>query len=139
MYSEKDIIDFIIDKAAVKPEEVNLDTDIFEELGSTGDDFHELIEAYAEKYLVNMENYLWYFHTDEEGTNFFGGALFLPLYKRVKRIPITPRMLLSFANSGKWEIDYPPHKIPKHRIDIYINYLLIAVFLFFVIKSCIYN
>ena len=136
MYSEKDIIDFVINKAAVKPEEVNLDTDIFGELGSTGDDFHELIGEYATKYSVDMNNYLWYFHADEEGMS-FGSVFFPPPFKRVKRIPVTPRMLLSFANSGKWQIGYPPHKIPKHRIDIYINYLILTVVLFFVIKSCI--
>jgi len=93
MYSEKEIIDFIADKVGANPEEIDLNTDIFIELPCTGDDFHELIEAYAEKYSVDMKNYLWYFHADEEGTS-FGGVVFSPPYQRVKRIPVTPHVVI---------------------------------------------
>ena len=46
---------------------IKFDTDLFENTGIVGDDFQEMIEKFTEKYLVNMGNYLWYFHTDEEG------------------------------------------------------------------------
>lgn len=136
MVTNDEIILFVKDHAAVGGENINLDTDIFDELGCVGDDFHELIEKYTQRYSVDMSGYLWYFHSDEEGQN-YGGVFFNPPYNRVKRIPVTPRMLTDFANQEKWNLDYPSHKLPKYRFDILFNYLLLLVFMFFVIKSCI--
>jgi len=106
-----------------------------------GDDFHEMIEKYAKKYSVEMKGYLWYFHADEEsGWNNIGGWFFKPPYSRVARIPITPLMLTDFANRGKWDLQYPEHKLPKKRSDILINQILLgvllALFLLSLIKTC---
>lgn len=102
---------------------VKVDTDIFHE-GVVGDDFHDLIEKYTEKYSVEMTDYLWYFHCDEEGAS-IGGFFIDPPNRRVDRIPITPLILLEFANSGKWKINYPEHKLPEKRYDIMINQFLV--------------
>src|SRR5580765_2005530 len=115
-------------------DDVNENSDIFNDLGCTGDDFHELINAYAMQFNVDMNLYLWYFHTDEEGQN-IGGVFFRPPYQRVTRIPITPRMLLNFARTGKWLVEYPSHKLPKRRYDILINYALIVGLISFIIYS----
>jgi hypothetical protein len=113
-------------------------TDIFN-AGIVGDDFHELIEKYAKTYSVEMTNYLWYFHADEEGCN-IGGIFFEPPYKRVERIPVTPSLLTEFANKGKWDIDYPKHKIPQKRYDLLINKVSFIVFIvcliIFTFKKC---
>jgi len=130
-----DIEKFITEKTFET--EIKPDTDIFNELGCTGDDFHELIEAYQKKFFVDMTGYLWYFHADEEGGSFSIGSIFSkPPYERVKRIPITPQMLTDFANIGKWEIKYPEHKLPRYRYDIWMGQLLCLIFLFFAIRSC---
>lgn len=85
------------------------DIDIYQQ-GVVGDDFHELIEKYQKEFEVDMDSYLWYFHSDEEGIN-FPGAIFSKLpYDRVKRIPVTPQLLLKFDNSGVWELKYPDHE-----------------------------
>jgi len=130
----EEMISFVQEYIGV--DEVKPETDIFSELRCTGDDFHELIEKYVKKYSVDMSSYLWYFHADEEGQN-FGSVFFRPPYERVKRIPVTPQMLADFVNEGKWNINYPSHKLPKRRIDIFINLVLFLVVLFFLIKSCI--
>jgi Protein of unknown function (DUF1493) len=106
-------------------------TDIYNDLGVAGDDFHEMIAKYALKYGVNMETYIWYFHADEEGSNIINiGALFCkPPYRQVRRIPVTPIMLLNFANKGFWDIQYPAHKISNKRYDIMINRLIVFFFL----------
>ena len=124
-YSIENIIEFIKDLSGT--ENVQKYSDIFGEIGMTGDDFHDMIERYATKYSVDMSDYLWYFHADEEGQS-IGGHFFTPPYKSVKRIPVTPTMLTNFANKGKWDIQYPEHKLPKKRYDLLINELLVGLF-----------
>ncbi len=38
----------------------------------------------------------------------------------------TVEMLTEFANSGKWSVDYPQHEIPKRRLDVLLDHLIIA-------------
>jgi hypothetical protein len=96
-------------------------------MGVVGDDFHEMIEKYGSKYQVNMTDYLWYFHANEEGHS-FGGLFFKTPYEKVKRIPVTPKMLADFIETKKWKIDYPKHEIPKSRPDLLINKILVIGF-----------
>lgn len=97
-------------------------------MGIVGDDFHEMIENYAQKYQVDMSHYLWYFHADEEGHS-LGGVLFKPPYERVERIPVTPQMLADFIVTKKWKMEYPSHQIPNHRTDLTINKAIGITFL----------
>ena len=103
-------------------------TDIFEDLGVYGDDFSEMLEKYAVEYSVDLSQYLWYFHNEEEGQN-FGSLFFKPPYNRVQRIPITPMLLARFTVTKKWEVDYPQHKLPEKRYDIIIS-KVISFFIF---------
>lgn len=107
-------------------------TDIFGDIGIVGDDFEEMIEKYAKTFSVDMKSYLWYFHTNEEGQS-IGGQFFTPPFDSVKRIPLTPAMLADFANKGKWDIQYPDHKLPKQRYDLLVNKLMLGLFLTVVI------
>ena len=106
-------------------ETVTENSDIESEIGCYGDDFHELIEEYSKRFNVDMSTYLGYFHTREEGSESIGGLFFAPPNNRVKRIPITPKMLFEFAEKGKWGIKYPEHDIPKKRYDLFINLILL--------------
>ena len=103
---------------------LNSNSDIFKTVQISGDDSHELIEKYHMKYNVDMSTYLWYFHCDEEGSTFITSMFFKPPYKRVTRIPITPKLLTDFANSKKWKMDYPEHTLPKKRYDLLINQII---------------
>jgi hypothetical protein len=124
MPTATEIIEFV--KKSTGSENITSDTDIFAN-GTVGDDFHELIDSYAKTYSVNMTNYLWYFHADEEGGwNSIGGLFITPPYKKVKRISVTPALLTDFATKGKWDIKYPHHKVPKRRYDILINQIVFA-------------
>ncbi|WP_417266103.1 DUF1493 family protein [Brumimicrobium sp.] len=104
------------------------DMDIFKDMGIVGDDFHEMIEKYSEQYDVDMSGYLWYFHTDEEGNNFVGNFI-KPPNDRVKRIPVTPKMLSDFIETKKWQVEYPEHVIPKRRTDLLINQVIVIALL----------
>ena len=125
MIKIEEIINFIEGETGL--DTLKEDSDIYEH-GVSGDDFDELIGKYSLKYNVKMDSYLWYFHADEEGQN-IGAIFFKPPNKRVVRIPITPMILLTFANKGSWEIDYPKHQLPKYRFDIIINQILFTAFL----------
>jgi hypothetical protein len=129
-----EILNFVAIESGTKIEKVHPNINISDELGIVGDDFHELIEAYSNKYPVNMGEYLWYFHSEDEGVNFWS-FIFKPPWTKVKRIPVTPKMLLNFANKGKWQVIYPEHKVPTNRNDItYSNclWLVLIIGLFLV-------
>jgi hypothetical protein len=123
MHTFDDIINFLKKKLGRKV--ISTDSDVYKDLGCVGDDFHELMEVYAKTFHVDLTDYLWYFHTNEEGWS-LGALFFKPPYSRVKRIPVTARMLLNFANSGKWAVKYPNHRLPKKRYDILINQIFAA-------------
>lgn len=120
MVSEQEIIEFI---KGWTYETAQPETDINHALGVDGDDFSEFIEAFAEKYKVDMSTYLWYFHQAEEGGGCmnFGAIFYKPPNLQVKRIPVTPTMLTAIANRGKWEIEYPTHQVQGRRKDIRLN------------------
>jgi hypothetical protein len=124
-YTPYDLALFVNEMCGWKPSKP--DSDIYSELKVVGDDFHELIEKFAKTYSVDMSGYLWYFHADEEGQN-FGSIFFKAPYEQVNRIPITPAKLAEFANSGKWNIQYPDHRTPGFRLDIFVNFLLLSAF-----------
>ena len=104
--------------------------DIWDDLGCVGDDFTDLIDSYADMFKIDMSNYLWYFHNDEEGLFNIGSLFFKAPYQRVERIPVTPQMLADFIPKGKWEMSYPPHVIPAKRYDLKINLFIMLIFAF---------
>ena len=129
-----EIIDFVRNHTG--SENIASNTDIFAD-GTVGDDFHELIESYAETYSIDMTNYLWYFHADEEGGwNSIGGLFFTPPYQKVQRIPVTPALLTDFATKGTWDVKYPQHKVPKRRYDILVNQIVfVGVFVWLLVLA----
>ena len=137
IYTFDAIKSFIVDTTSCDESEVSETCDLFNDLGCYGDDFHELIESYSQKFKVKMDNYLWYFHTEEEGhSNSFGRLFFKAPYERVEHIAVTPALLLGFANQGEWLLKYPEHSLPKKRYDILVNQILLVLFILFVVYKC---
>lgn len=97
--------------------------DLFLACGIDGDDASEFMDAFEARFGVDLEDYRWYFHHGEEGSN-FGGLFFRPPYGRVKRIPITTDILVQAIDSGRWPLRYPPHELPAVRWDIRITQIL---------------
>jgi len=128
-YSEENILSFLEEIAGHK--NMTSQTDIFSELRVSGDDFDEMILEYKNRFNVDMTEYLWYFHTDEEGHS-LGGSFIKSPNERVTRIPVTPKMLLDFANNGKWTIEYPHHRIPKIRFDLILSIILVLGLICFI-------
>jgi hypothetical protein len=125
----EDIYNLIAQECAVIESDLKPNTDIFEELGVVGDDFSELIEEYSKQFDVRMESYRWYFHGNDEGYNPLA-YIFKPPNEKVERIPVTPKMLLDFAHSKEWGLNYPDHDEPTDRRDLtYSNIGLLVIFL----------
>lgn len=131
MNTIEQIYAFIEKECGCQGQALQPNADIFHDLGITGDDFFAFIASYSQKFQVNMDDYLWYFHSNEEGLNFCG-LIFKPPNEKVKRIAVTPMMLLRFANSNRWHIAYPEHDRQTNRKDLVCNnmvYLLLLLFL----------
>ncbi|WP_339414447.1 DUF1493 family protein [Pseudomonas sp. EA_35y_Pfl2_R5] len=127
----EEIYNFLEKSQGVSRTKLSPKADLCRDLGIDGDDFFELAEDFASKYNVSMNTYCWYFHHNEEGFNI--GALFSPApYQQVKRIPVTPEILLLAATEKTWPVIYPAHEISKNRTDIIINQFILTALLCFV-------
>lgn len=129
-YQMDDIINFLREETGYRraiTAETRLDGDRL----AYGADHHELIENYAKAFNVDITDYKWYFHTGEEGLSLLPiwRILFNPPSARVKPIDITVRMLLEYANSGKWQLSYPEHHLPKRRYDIILSNITAILFI----------
>ncbi|WP_316806229.1 DUF1493 family protein [Pedobacter agri] len=134
-YSQNHILNYVVRELGCSKDEVNLNSDLVKDLGCDGDDWDEFLTAFAKEFHVDMQSYLWYFHAKEEGMS-LGGGVFRPPNERVKRIVITPTLLLQAANDGKWPVIYPEHKIPRKRYDLFINQFLLVLFILVLIYKC---
>jgi len=138
MITEKEIIDFI--ETEYWKSNLQSNSDIFKTVRISGDDCYELIEKFSKKYNVDISNYLWYFHHEEEGSwSSFGSFLYKTPDKLVKRIPITPKMLAKFVETKNWEINYPIHNLPEKRKDLILNQILVVTILVLALIGIIIN
>ena len=100
--------------------------DLLLRAGMSGDAAMGFFDDFAKTFDVNMDGYLWYFHTQEEGVNV--GAYFFDTPDRyVKRLPVTLHQLADYASRGRWIYDYPAHEIPKIRKDKVLNWGLLLI------------
>lgn len=118
------IYHLLSENQGVKISKLAPNSDLRVDLGIDGDDFSEFIMLFAEKFGVDMQTYLWYFHHAEEGWN-LGAWFFKPPYLQVETIPVTPKILLEAARLQRWPICYPEHQLTKGRPDIALNWVLL--------------
>ncbi|MDI9309369.1 MAG: DUF1493 family protein [Limnohabitans sp.] len=112
--TEKEIIAFIKDE--FWETDLNSYSDVFCEVGIDGDDCYDFLMRYSDFFCVDIKSFLWYFHYQAEGnlcsfSNFFSQVP----NESVTYIPITVKMLSDFANSKKWNINYPVHELPSKK------------------------
>ncbi|HEY9176630.1 MAG TPA: DUF1493 family protein [Flavipsychrobacter sp.] len=132
VFTIEEIIGFIEKRVCV--DNIHPDDDLYKKHHVYGDDWFELIEAYANDFKVDCSNLLWYFHTCEEGRfNSPGKLFFKSPDEMVEYMPVTPAMLLDFANKGKWDIEYPSHEIPKTRKDTMTSQVVISILVVFML------
>ncbi len=130
-----DINQFILEN--IWDYELTPETDIVYEIGCYGDDLDDFLKVYANHFKVDMKSYIWFFHSKREG--YFGlvGIFFKPPNKYVNHIPITPKMLVEFSNSGIWNIHYPEHKVPNYKLATRIyNGFFMLLCLLLILSKC---
>ena len=136
MYSQQEIDNFVKEMAGL--DDLKPGDDLMNDLGVIGDDFHDLMAAYSKHFNVDMSTYLWYFHAKDEGAwTSIGSSFFRPPYQRVEYIPVTPSLLLEMANKGVWDIQYPPHKLPRRRWDMIIDQVFFLIVMALILYSCL--
>lgn len=131
----EDIATLVAEQLGVRPSRLTPETTLQGDLGAWGDDVDEIIEILAERFGTDVSSYLWYFHTREEGFSLLGRWIFSPPDKRVQQIPISLQLLLDSARAGRWLVEYPEHRLPEHRYDIWADRVLIALLLALVVGA----
>jgi hypothetical protein len=94
------------------------DTALQADLGVSGTDLLDVLEAYSERFAVGVSGYRWYFHSPEEWPT-FAWLFSTPRYSRVPEILITVGMLHRFAEMGRWALEYPEHRPPRYGLDVW--------------------
>ncbi len=82
-------------------------------LGSDGFDgkaASRFVQTYAVRFRVDIRGYRWWFHHRDHGV-FAMPLVALDHAGREIHIPLTAEMLAGFAERGRWDIDYPPHRL----------------------------
>lgn len=126
MVSEVDILN-LVEKLSGK--KLQPHHDIWLRSGLSGDDWHEFIDNFAHRYDVNMLNYRWYYHGDEEGFMNIGSWFYPPPQDQVDRIPVTASKLANVANAKIWNIKYPQEEVDLSRRDLKVNRIILCSFL----------
>ena len=133
MVAIAEIYRFIQEELEVPEALLNTNVDLFETFDIQADACADFMEKFAEKFKVDLSDYLWYFHHGEAGLN-IGGIIVAPPYKRVERLAITPDILRQAANKRRWKLQYPEHKIPKKRWDMVINKAILFFVFFYLLN-----
>ena len=85
-------------------------SDLLGSAGLDGKAASRFLQLYAMRFHVDMRGYRWWFHHRDHG------VLAMPLVAldgegRAIRIPLTAEMLAGFAERGRWDLAYPPHRL----------------------------
>lgn len=96
---------FTLEQARVSEKKLHADARLEENLGIDGDDADEFMEAFAEKFDVDMTNFKVYDYFDPEGPFVIFYELYLWLFKgqKPKKLKqITLRDLVKAVEAKKW-------------------------------------
>ncbi len=85
-------------------------TDVLAAAGDNGKAASQFLTLYSMRFRVDMRPYKWWFHHRDNG------VFAIPLVARdpegnVIRVPLASADLARFAEAGRWDVDYPPHRL----------------------------
>jgi len=89
------------------------DEDLLGAYRMEGDDASEFLEAFADRFGVNLDGLLWYFHYNGDEPPPSRPRLY-PVSPEGERLPthaITLNDLVSAAEAGHWQFTYPAHEV----------------------------
>lgn len=110
---EQQVRAFVHERLPWLPLDMDLHTDVVRAGKIDGDDVSELIEEFSERFVVQMDEYRWYYHHGSEGCNPLW-LIFPPLWMR-KHIPIRLADLVESARARKWCVVYPSDSRPARE------------------------
>ena len=102
---ERDIVRLAAEAFGVPEGQVN-PGDVLATVGHAGRASKRFLMLYAMSFGVNISSYKWWFH----------GAFAMPLVAvdgdgREMHMPLSAEALARFTEHGRWEIEYPPHRL----------------------------
>ncbi|MBW3624420.1 MAG: DUF1493 family protein [Armatimonadetes bacterium] len=92
--------DLMVEQLRVRPDQVELDTTIEDDLGTTGDDAMELMGAFMYRFKVDMTDYDHQKHFDQEASGCF--FLWWGWGQAREFQPVTVEHLVRVAQGGHW-------------------------------------
>jgi hypothetical protein len=98
--ARNDLVQFTINISGDESDHYDLNTDIEKHIGITGDDAAEYMQAFAERYKIDMSGFDFDQHFDPEGA----GGLF-PDSMNHHKTPVTIGLLLQVIERGMWLSD----------------------------------
>ncbi|SPH23378.1 hypothetical protein DEA8626_02442 [Defluviimonas aquaemixtae] len=110
-----------------QPLDDRTEADLFGATGCDGDDAFDFIEAFAERFGVDLEGYRWDFHHADEGALLNPGWPFRAPHQKVTRIPITLDLLRQSVCEGIWPLVYPPIDPVSSRPDVWNGLIALIV------------
>lgn len=111
---ERDIVRLAAEAFDERPERVDK-ADVLATVGHEGKASKRFLKLYAMRLGVNVSPYKWWFHHRDDG------VLAMPLVAIDAGgdeiyIPLSAEMLAGFAERGRWDLDYPPHRLALRSI-----------------------
>lgn len=98
----EEIQSFISEFCVIEKEELTPEAKLYHDLGVTGDDAVEFMEAFIDKYDIDDTDFYFDKYFRGEGLSLVDLYYFLFERKKLKRLPITIQHLFEVAKAKKW-------------------------------------
>jgi hypothetical protein len=106
---ERDIVRLAAEAFDVRERDVDR-ADVLATVGHEGRASKRFLKLYATRFGVNIASYKWWFHHRDDGV-FAMPLVAVDRQGNELHIPLAAGMLADFAGRGRWEVDYPPHRL----------------------------
>ena len=107
--SEREIVRLAADAFNVPQGQVDRE-DLLATVGHDGRASKRFLKLYAMRMGVDVSPYKWWFHHRDDGV-FAIPLVALDDTGEAIRIPLSAAMLAGFADRGRWDLTYPPHRV----------------------------
>ncbi len=105
---------FVARERGMSPAKVSLESSLFHDLGTDGDDGVELLQAFAREFHVDLGSIRWDQHFGPEAA-FNPFCLLSHSWWRRRFLPVTVADLVQCARAHRWSYHYPePSTLQPH-------------------------
>ncbi len=116
MDNSETILDLVVMHSSVLKDRID-PNNILRSTGMAGDDAEEFMLAFQKEFRVDLSDFLAYLHYNADEPPFVRTAWGVGADgRRMPEIPIRLSDLVVAAESGKWQIAYPEHKLVEKNL-----------------------